>query len=70
MPSDPKPFNSEDVTPDERRRKLKEAFFTQEGREERIARGLRALAGPKPKIKLTPEEWKYIAESADLEDPT
>jgi hypothetical protein len=69
MPNDPqKP--SEDLTPDERRRRLKERFFTPEGREERIARGLRAFAGPKPTFRLTPEEWKYIAESADFEDPT
>ncbi len=41
--------------------------FTPEGKAERVAKALAALYQEEP-IKLSPEEWKWIAESADLED--
>jgi hypothetical protein len=41
--------------------------FPPEGKAERVARGLAALR-QEEKIKLTPEEWKWVAEDPDLED--
>ena len=41
--------------------------FPPEGKAERVARGLAALHQDE-KIKLTPEEWKWVAEDPDLED--
>jgi hypothetical protein len=46
---------------------LKIRKFTLEGRQERIARSLAALH-LESNIKLSPEEWKRIAEDPDLED--
>lgn len=43
--------------------------FSPEGREERIARSLAALREAQAhSIKLTPEEWKMIAEDDDFLD--
>ncbi len=42
--------------------------FTPEGKAERVARALAALHQEEP-IKLSPEEWKWVAEDADLEEP-
>jgi hypothetical protein len=47
---------------------LKSAHFNPEDREERIARGLRALQGPKPSINLSKSAWKQIAEDSEIED--
>jgi len=41
--------------------------FPPEGKAERVARGLAALH-QEERIKLTPEEWKWVAEDPDLED--
>jgi len=41
--------------------------FPPEGKAERVARGLAALH-QEEKIKLTPKEWKWVAEDPDLED--
>ncbi len=41
--------------------------FAPEGKAERIAKALEALYQEEP-IKLSPEEWKWVAEDADLED--
>ncbi len=41
--------------------------FTPEGKAERVAKALAALYQEEP-IKLSPEEWKWVAEDADLED--
>ena len=54
------------LSPHEKLERIKAAFFTPEGREERIARGLKALEGPRPDFHLSPEMWKHIAESPDL----
>lgn len=48
---------------------LKRERFTAEGRAERVARSLAALAeSDRVIIRLTPEDWKLIAEDPDLED--
>lgn len=47
---------------------LKERF-TPEGKAERVARAHAALHQVEP-IKLTSEDWNWVAESADLEDAT
>ncbi len=41
--------------------------FDPEGKRDRVAKGLAALHQEEP-IKLTPEQWKSVAEDADLED--
>lgn len=41
--------------------------FTPEGKAERVAKALAALYQEEP-IGLSPEEWKWVAEEADLED--
>lgn len=41
--------------------------FPAEGKAERIARSLAALR-QEPTIRLTAEEWKRVAQDADLED--
>ena len=41
--------------------------FTPEGRSERVAKALAALRREQP-IKLSPEDWKWVAEDADLGD--
>jgi len=41
--------------------------FPPEGKADRIARELAAL-NQDPAIRLTPEQWKWIAEDPDLED--
>lgn len=41
--------------------------FTPEGKAERVATARAALHQEQP-IKLSPEQWKWIAEDADLED--
>lgn len=47
---------------------FKAAHFTPEGRDDRVARGLRALEGPEPAFQLPPEAWKQIAEDPDLDE--
>ena len=46
---------------------LKKRRFTDEGKDERIARSLAAL-NQQTSIHLSPEEWKLIAEDPDIED--
>jgi len=46
---------------------LKRRRFTPEGKAERVARALAALY-QEESIKLSPEEWRWIAEDPDLED--
>ncbi|HKP13191.1 MAG TPA: hypothetical protein VJZ91_13820 [Blastocatellia bacterium] len=46
---------------------LKKWRFTPEGRDERIARSLAALNRP-ASIRLSPDQWKFVAEDADIED--
>jgi len=41
--------------------------FAPEGKAARVAKALAALYQEEP-IKLSPEEWKWVAEDADLED--
>ncbi len=41
--------------------------FTPDGKAERVAKALAALYQEEP-IKLSPEEWKWVAEDPDLED--
>jgi hypothetical protein len=41
--------------------------FTPEGRSERVAKALAALRREQP-IKLSPQDWKWVAEDADLGD--
>jgi hypothetical protein len=41
--------------------------FTPEGRSERVAKALAALRCEQP-IKLSLEDWKWVAEDADLGD--
>jgi hypothetical protein len=41
--------------------------FPQHGKAERIARALTAFHQEEP-IKLSPAEWKWVAEGVDLED--
>lgn len=43
--------------------------FTPEGKAERVARAHAALHQEEP-IKLSPEEWKWVAEDPDLGDPS
>ncbi|MGA3324397.1 MAG: hypothetical protein ABSF45_07980 [Terriglobia bacterium] len=42
--------------------------FTPGDKTERVSRALAALNEEEP-IKLSPEQWKWVAEDADLEDP-
>ncbi len=41
--------------------------FTPEGKAERVARALAALHQEEP-IKLSPEDWKWVADGANVED--
>ena len=41
--------------------------FTPEGKVERVAKARAAFHREQP-IKLSPEEWKWVAEDVDLED--
>jgi len=41
--------------------------FDPEGKPDRVAKGLAALHQEEP-IKLTPAQWKWVAEDLDLED--
>jgi hypothetical protein len=43
--------------------------FTPEGKAERVSRASAALHQEEP-IKLSSQDWKWIAEDADLEDPS
>ena len=42
--------------------------FTPGDKNERVSRALAAL-NEEERIKLSPEQWKWVAEDADLEDP-
>jgi hypothetical protein len=42
--------------------------FTPEGKAQRVSRALAAL-NEEESIKLSPEQWKWVAEDPDLEDP-
>jgi hypothetical protein len=53
--------------PSPRLQELIRKRFPAEGKAERIAKGLAALH-QEEKIKLSPEEWKWVAEDPDLED--
>lgn len=46
---------------------LVRARFAPEGKAERVTRALRALDEDVP-IKLTSEQWKWVAEDPDVED--
>ena len=41
--------------------------FTPEGKVQRVSEGLQALY-KEESIKLSPEEWKWVAETGDFED--
>ncbi|MGH9691698.1 MAG: hypothetical protein ACRD4C_11555 [Candidatus Acidiferrales bacterium] len=43
--------------------------FTPKGKSERVANALAALHREQP-IKLSLEDWKWVAEDADLQDQT
>src|SRR5437867_7696503 len=47
---------------------LKQAYLTQETREARISRALRALEDLGPGIQLDRAMWKWIAQEKDIED--
>lgn len=47
--------------------RLKRQQFTVEGKTERVARSLAALSQPQP-IRLSPQEWRSVAEDPDLEN--
>ncbi len=51
----------------ERLEELIKQRFTPEGKEERVAKALAALYQEEP-IHLSREEWKWMAEDAELED--
>ena len=42
--------------------------FTLADKTERVSRALAAL-NEEERIKLSPEQWKWVAEDADLEEP-
>ena len=42
--------------------------FTSEDKTQRVSRALVAL-NEEERIKLSPEQWKWVAEDADLDDP-
>ncbi|MGO8816234.1 MAG: hypothetical protein ACLQVG_16475 [Terriglobia bacterium] len=42
--------------------------FTPEDKTQRVSRALAAL-NEEEQIRLTPEQWKWVAEDADLEEP-
>jgi hypothetical protein len=42
--------------------------FAPEDKAERVSRAQAAL-NEEERIKLSPEQWKWVAEDADLEDP-
>jgi hypothetical protein len=42
--------------------------FTSEDKTKRVSRALAAL-NEEEGIKLSPEQWKWVAEDADLEEP-
>jgi hypothetical protein len=42
--------------------------FTPENKTQRVSRALAAL-NEEEHIKLSPEQWKWVAEDADLEEP-
>ena len=42
--------------------------FAPEDKTKRVSRALAALNEEEP-IKLSPEQWKWVAEDADLEEP-
>lgn len=42
--------------------------FTPEDKTQRVSRALAAL-NEEERIKLSPEQWKWVAEDADLEEP-
>lgn len=67
MPAIPKPTSAA-ADNQHKLERLKSAHFTPEGRDERIARSLRMLKGPKPGFNLSSDTWKQIAEDSDLED--
>ncbi len=48
--------------------KLIQRQFAPDKKAERVAKALAALDQEEP-IKLSPEEWKWVAEDAELEDP-
>ncbi len=60
-----KEINAQKRSP--RLEELIRGHFRPEGKEERIARASAALNQDEP-IRLTPEQWKWVAEDPDLED--
>lgn len=48
--------------------RLKETYFTEAGRDDRVKRALKALAAPGPGFRLSQEIWRWIAEEIDIED--
>ena len=53
--------------PNDALEELVRQHFSPEGKPERISRALAALYQQEP-IHLQAEEWKWVAENADLED--
>jgi hypothetical protein len=68
MPDEPATTPDKTLRPTAELERLKAAHFTPRDREERIARALRALEGPKLDFELPPELWATIAEDPDLEE--
>jgi hypothetical protein len=58
---------SKEASPDSKLEALKRQRFGPEGKAERVARSLAAL-NQEGAIRLTPEEWRRIAEDPDIED--
>ncbi len=50
-----------------RLQELAEQLITPEGKPDRVAKALAAL-NQQECIKLSPEQWKWVAEDVDLED--
>lgn len=48
--------------------RLKEGYFTREGREQRIAMALQALNAAAPSFVVDSDTWKWAAQEADVED--
>jgi len=48
--------------------RLKERYFTPEGREQRIAMALQALNAAGPSFMVDSATWKWAAQEADIED--
>ena len=66
------PFKSysidQELSPEERLRRLKAAKWPEEGKAERIAEARAAWDALPPPPRLTPAQWKKVAEDPDVEE--